>query len=584
MAPELNFDMEKIFRSVMVVFYIGILFFVSLHIRMHSSELVLPIWDLQNSENILRILIKTFFIVSGVTLLFIPLGTIISFILNKLNKPESICKIGFNATISLLLGFAGSTAVTAFGLKLTISKLTPLHLLLQSIGIVLGIITGTTLMLRTNRFWIYVIKFVVIAGLITLPLLSMFLLCFEAKPLPFQPSGYDSNDKRILIERIRHKDPRKFIVGQHQTIMFTWNEINKLFAWGLDIGSGEKKAKIYFNRGVVTLLASVRLPVTDKISPYVNIELKGNAAYDRSIWVEIEKLRIGHVAIPVVAFDPFYRSAYTILKNDHFIQPLYDAIEHFELSDSGFCVQYGKVDVPDRFGSQLMSKLGASSPLASIIYGYLDQLIVMGRKSPSITMKDCMETVFQHAEKCAIESRNPVDENQAAVFALAILIGYERIGKLVGPVTLDDYPVSVVDKFGTVSINGRTDWARHFLVSAALQLLSNIATSDAVGLLKEELDGDVKGSGFSFADYLADRAGTTFGAFAVKDSLTATTLQARISEEFIISDYFPEAADLPENMYDEEFISVYGGVGGQKYGEIMETIERRIGRCPAYRK
>ena len=55
----------------------------------------------------------------------------------------------------------------------------------------------------------------------------------------------------------------------------------------------------------------------------------------------------------------------------------------------------------------------------------------------------------------------------------------------------------------------RADWTRHFTLSGGLTVMSAVGPSDAAGLLKEELDAD-GGSGFSFGDLMADRAGTTF--------------------------------------------------------------------------
>ena len=76
------------------------------------------------------------------------------------------------------------------------------------------------------------------------------------------------------------------------------------------------------------------------------------------------------------------------------------------------------------------------------------------------------------------------------------------------------------------TVRRRDDWVRHFTVSGALTVISAVAPSNAAGLLKEELDAD-GGSGFSFGDLLADRAGTTFADVATRDEASATAQQAR---------------------------------------------------------
>jgi hypothetical protein len=113
-------------------------------------------------------------------------------------------------------------------------------------------------------------------------------------------------------------------------------------------------------------------------------------------------------------------------------------------------------------------------------------------------------------------------------------------------------------------------------------VISAVAPSDAAGLLKEELDAD-GGSGFSFADLLADRAGTTFAEVATRDEARAAAVQRRIAEGFWVDEFFPPADGLPEGIPDAQLQSRYGGVGGPLYRRTAEEIERRIAACAAYR-
>jgi hypothetical protein len=132
-----------------------------------------------------------------------------------------------------------------------------------------------------------------------------------------------------------------------------------------------------------------------------------------------------------------------------------------------------------------------------------------------------------------------------------------------------------------VALHGRSDWTRHFWVSAAIAVLSDKAVSDACGLLKEELDTD--GSGFSFADLLVDRAGTAFGVRATRDQTAARTLQERLVGGFPIEDVCPRADHLPEGVSEADLQLQYGGVGGEGYCRMIAEIERRIATCAVYR-
>jgi len=104
--------------------------------------------------------------------------------------------------------------------------------------------------------------------------------------------------------------------------------------------------------------------------------------------------------------------------------------------------------------------------------------------------------------------------------------------------------------------------------------------ADAVGLYKE-IDDSRGGSGFSFNDIAADRAGVRFGESAAK-SATAHKLQTRVTDGINESDFMPATADLLEFMPEAEFKRRFGGIEGSEYKKMMAEIERRIAALPLY--
>ena len=114
-----------------------------------------------------------------------------------------------------------------------------------------------------------------------------------------------------------------------------------------------------------------------------------------------------------------------------------------------------------------------------------------------------------------------------------------------------------------------------------MALLSNESLSDGVGLTKEELDAGEKGSGFSFSDLLADRAGTLFALAATQNRQRARRMQNRLAGGFEIDEVFPPTADLPEGISDPKLQTEYGGVGGDNYRSVIQQIERRFAACEA---
>jgi hypothetical protein len=90
-----------------------------------------------------------------------------------------------------------------------------------------------------------------------------------------------------------------------------------------------------------------------------------------------------------------------------------------------------------------------------------------------------------------------------------------------------------------VTLNGRTDSPQHFTISAALAAHAGSPLSDAIGLYKE-VDDSRRGSGFSFNDLAADRAGTRFGDLATRSPASARQLQQRVAFGIREPDFMPD--------------------------------------------
>lgn len=180
-------------------------------------------------------------------------------------------------------------------------------------------------------------------------------------------------------------------------------------------------------------------------------------------------------------------------------------------------------------------------------------------------------------------SQGPVEHNASAVVALGIVMGHERLARFAGLSRDDDLVRAAVAAGGGAKLRGREDWARHFCVSAALAVAQSSFVSDLGGLLKEEVDALAQGTGFSFGDLAADRAGTRFAAAATASPDAARAAQARLHAGFSLSDYFPQVADLAENLTVEQFRRDFDGVGAPRYRAMVAEIESRLDRCPALR-
>jgi hypothetical protein len=170
--------------------------------------------------------------------------------------------------------------------------------------------------------------------------------------------------------------------------------------------------------------------------------------------------------------------------------------------------------------------------------------------------------------------------NRAAVLALGIAVGHERLARFAGLDRDDDLVRAAAQLRQGASLRGREDWSRHYALSGALAVVESPFLSEVGGLLKEELDALGKGTGFSFGDLAADRAGIRFADVATTSDANAEALQARLRAGFSVDDYFPATDGLPENLTPEAFAATFGGVGAPRYRQVTGEIDARIERCP----
>lgn len=125
---------------------------------------------------------------------------------------------------------------------------------------------------------------------------------------------------------------------------------------------------------------------------------------------------------------------------------------------------------------------------------------------------------------------------------------------------------------GGPSLRHRRDWCQHFAVSCTLTALAGPTAAETAGLLKERLDMGSGGSGFSFADLMADYAGV---AFAVRLREGTLALDA-VAERFVGDEFLPDARGLREGLTAKQFAEQYGGTTDERFRKETESIRRRI--------
>ena len=168
-------------------------------------------------------------------------------------------------------------------------------------------------------------------------------------------------------------------------------------------------------------------------------------------------------------------------------------------------------------------------------------------------------------------------ENRAAILILTFYVNHKTLHALLPAARNWPEPLA-----RTITLGGREDFSKHFMTSAALAAKAGGVLAEAVGVYKE-IEDSRGGSGFSFGDIAADRAGTRFGAEAVQSVDAARKLQQRVAAGTVDRDVIPATEDLPEYISEAEFKRRFGSVDGSAYRRIMSDIEQRLAGLALYR-
>ncbi len=163
---------------------------------------------------------------------------------------------------------------------------------------------------------------------------------------------------------------------------------------------------------------------------------------------------------------------------------------------------------------------------------------------------------------------------------LAILAVNEYVNKAANPLTL--HHRSGGNRYYPTFLYKRNDLAQHFIASAALAASIDGRVASVLGEEKELSDSQRGGSGFSFVDLAADKAGTRLGETAVVSQQSALKLQQTLANTLDYRDFMPDPTGLPEHMGQTEFQNRYQSVHSQVYLELTRQIDAKISALPIY--
>ena len=145
-----------------------------------------------------------------------------------------------------------------------------------------------------------------------------------------------------------------------------------------------------------------------------------------------------------------------------------------------------------------------------------------------------LEVAFAYAEDNS-HGTDAVLPNRAAILALGVILGEDRVARVGGREIDPGREEERAALRQRIGIHGRTDLSQHFWVSAALTVLSDAQRSLTVGITKEMMDSSPGGSGFSFVDMAANKAGIRFAVVATRNAESRTPRNCESGEACMLT-------------------------------------------------
>jgi hypothetical protein len=370
-------------------------------------------------------------------------------------------------------------------------------------------------------------------------------------------------DRAVALARLH--DPRHAQPGQLHEVVLRERDIDLL----VDHAARRWLAintRVQLQQGRLVAQASFRAPW----GRWLNVEL---GLRQTAALPVVDRLHIGRLPLPSALAVPLLRT----LAARNGVQP--DALLDIDWIER-VTIARGQMMVSYRIGPDTANRLRAALVAPSDeqrLRAYTGRLAVLTRDvdGHEVSLARLLPPLFALAAERSAAGGDAAAENRAALVTLTFYANQRSLGLMV-PAAYDwprPRPLSV-------TLQQRYDFPLHFLISAAIAAESGTPLADAVGLWKELADARRGGSGFSFNDLAADRAGTRFGELATRD---AARLQRRIADVTNEADFMPDVADLPEFLPEPTFLARYGGVGGAAYNRVLADIEARLDALPVFR-
>jgi hypothetical protein len=412
-----------------------------------------------------------------------------------------------------------------------------------------------------KRFIGWSMLLLVLAVFLVLPWLML-----EKAPAIEPPAQFRRTDLAWVKSLFKKHDPRRQTPDVIHSLQLDETELNRLLNYSVELRQVSGIAA-ELTPGLATLTATLAVPA-NPFGRYLNLTAEVAEAPDG---IRIQSLQLGSLPVAGALADGMARLAHRWLRRDETYASLADAFAKVSFDENMATLDY-------RWHPELLTQVERKSAELLIapedqarMLAYAEQLDALLKPYPhgsTVPLTEVVPLLFAQSDE-----DSAAEENRAAFTAMAAYLSGISLPKLLEG---DSQSIRRAPRV-LLSLHGRRDLAEHYVISAALAANGGSRLANAIGLIKEEEDAS-KGSGFSFTDLAANRAGVQLGERATGEA--AVRIQQRLAAARSDADLLPDFRDLPEFMPQAEFDRRFGPVGSPRYLKIIDRIDARLDAHP----
>jgi len=428
-------------------------------------------------------------------------------------------------------------------------------------------------MTRIFAIFINVASVLLLLAALSIPVV-LVVFGIESTPMFAQnhslaPTDVDRINK--IVEQARGNKQRSTTM-RHMEI--TERDLNLLASYGL-ARQDKLQVQVDLEKNFVDISAMYILPKT-VFGQYLNFHVLLHQDQGRFF---VNNILLGQLLLPGWMVNPMlYFTHARFLENSEDYRSVFNAVHEVNLEND-------KLDVTYEWRRELIARLRLKGSQMILSPAQRELLVVYNNRMAEIThllkhqrvaLSQLLRPLFQFAQQRSLAGNDPVAENRALLLITGMYVMRVNLSKVIG-----DNPSIVRPKGMRLHLLGRNDLMQHFVISAALTVAAGGGIANALGLFKE-LDDSKGGTGFSFADLLADKAGVRVAEIAIKSPEHAALLQDRMAAIHRDTEFMPPYDHLPEGIAELEFKRRYQHLDSKEYKVVDDEIERRIAAAPVF--